>query len=340
MHDMRDARDVVPEMDGQRHSHPGDRAIAALATRQHGVVARYQLISLGLSLDAIDHRLECGRLLPLHRGVYAVGHRRLTRHAVWMAGVLAGGEGARLRGRSAGALWRVLERDGRDVEIQAPRQLRQRAGLSARRGVLPQDERDEHEGIPVTTPARTLLDLAGILDEHQLARACERAEALRLGSPTSLQDLVDRYPRRPGTPAIRRLPEAQRVTPTCTRTELERLLLSFLDAENLPRPLVNERLGDIEPDFRWPEERLIVETDGFETHGTRAAFERDRARDRALTAQGWRVVRITKRQLEAEPASVAAELRVLLNVRSATTAGPAPPRGPRTPAPRSPRAGR
>jgi hypothetical protein len=313
---MGDARDVVPEIDGQRHSHPIDRAIAGLAGRQHGVVARRQLVALGLSLDGIDHRVERGRLLRLHRGVYAVGHRSLTLHGVWMAGVLAGGEGARLRGRSAGALWRVVERDGRDVEIQAPGQLRPRAGLSVRRGLLPADERDEHEGIPVTTPARTLLDLAAVLDEHQLARACERAEALRLGSPTSLQDLVDRYPRRPGTPAIRRLLDAGRIAETDTRSRIERRLLSLLDAENLPRPLVNAPLElpglSIKPDFAWREHRLIVETDGFETHGTRDAFERDRARDRALQLAGYKVIRVTRRQLDSEPDDIAATIRALL----------------------------
>ena len=233
-----------------------------------------------------------------------------------MAAVLAAGPVAVLSHRTAAALWAIRDSSSGNIEVTAPRE-RRRPGVTVHRAVLPPDERDEHEGIPVTTPARTLLDLAAVLDEHQLARACERAEALRLGSPTSLQDLVDRYPRRPGTPAIRRVLEAQRVTPTRTRTELERLLLSFLDAENLPRPLVNERLGDIEPDFRWPEQRLIVETDGFETHGTRAAFERDRARDRALQAAGWRVIRVTRRQLEREPKQIAAALRALLR----------PPRG-------------
>jgi hypothetical protein len=187
-----------------------------------------------------------------------------------------------------------------------------RPGIALQRTPLPPDERDEHEGIPVTTPARTLLDLAAVLDEHQLARACERAEALRLGSPTSLQDLVDRYPRRPGTPSLRRLIEERRIVPTTTANDLERRFLTFLDANGLPRPLVNERVDPFTPDFRWTQQRLIVELDGFETHGSRAAFERDRARDRALTAVGWRVVRITRRQLENDPATLAGELRAML----------------------------
>jgi very-short-patch-repair endonuclease len=312
MHGMRNAPHVVPDIDGQRAPHPGDDAIAALATRQHGVVARHQLVSLGLSLDAIDHRVERGRLLPLHRGVYAVGHRRVTGHGHWLAAVLAAGPGAVLSHRSAGALWGVREWSARDVHVTVPRHRRARPGVIVHEVRLPADERDEHDGIPVTTPARTLLDLAAILDAHQLARACERAEALRLGSPTTLQELLDRHPRRPGTPALKKLIEEGRIVPTTTANDFERRLLTLLDADDLPRPLVNQPLDAIKPDFRWPDRRLIVELDGFETHGTRDAFERDRARDRQLAAQGWRVVRITKRQLDDEPKRIAAELRAIL----------------------------
>jgi predicted transcriptional regulator of viral defense system len=330
MHGMRDARDVLPEIDGQRNARPRDGAIAALAARQHGVVARRQLVALGLSLDAIDHRVECGRLLRLHRGVYAVGHRRVTGRGVSLAAVLAAGDEAVLSHRSAAELWGIRETSRRTIEVTAPRQRRLRPGLRIHRAKLPADEVTVEDGVPVTTPARTLLDLAALLDEHRLARAAERAEALRLTSPTSLKELTERYPRRPGTPNLKRLIEEQRIVPTTTRSELERRFLTFLDANELPRPLVNEREDAYTPDFRWPEHGLIVELDGFETHGTRAAFERDRARDRQLTAQGWRVVRITQRQLANEPDEIAAELRAIL--RSATTAAPAPPRDPRIPA--------
>jgi hypothetical protein len=245
--------------------------------------------------------------------VYAVGHRALSRHGRWMAAVLAAGPAAVLRRRTAAALWRIRDGEPARYEVVAPYDHR-RPWIATQRLVLPSDERDEHEGIPVTTPARTLLDLAAVLDEHQLARAAERAEALRLGSPTSLAELVARYPRRPGTPNLRRLIDEHRIVPTTTRSDLERRFLTFLDANELPRPLVNESLDPHTiPDFRWPEQRLIVELDGFETHGTRQAFERDRARDRQLTAQGWRVVRITRRQLDDEPQRIAAELRALLS---------------------------
>jgi predicted transcriptional regulator of viral defense system len=147
-----------------RRLDPIDAQVAELARRQHGVVERQQLVALGLSLDAIDHRVECGRLLRLHRGVYAVGHRKLTGLGVWMAAVLAAGPGAVLSHRSAGALWGVRAWSGRRVEIAVPRRRRVRDGLVLHETQLPEDERDEHEGIPVTTPARTLLDLAAVLD--------------------------------------------------------------------------------------------------------------------------------------------------------------------------------
>jgi len=307
---MRDATDVHRAIRGERQSRSGDAAIAALAAAQHGVVARPQLAALGLSLDAIDRRVAQGRLHVLHRGVYAVGHRAVTRHGHWMAAVLAGGPDAVLSHRSAAVLWGIRAAGGTRVEIAVPRQRRPRPGIQAHHSSLRADERTVHDGIPVTTPARTLLDLAAVLTQHQLARAAERAEALRLTSPTSLEALAARHRGRPGVPAVRRV--AGTVAPIVTRSELERRFITLLDRERLPRPLVNVPLAGAEADFAWPDPRVVVELDGYETHGTRAAFERDRARDRALQAAGWRVVRITWRQLDDTPRRIAAELSALL----------------------------
>jgi predicted transcriptional regulator of viral defense system len=312
MHGMSEPRDVVPNNSAEHRTLDPGVAMAALARRQHGVVARVQLADLGLGRHAIGQLLKRGRLHAVHRGVYAVGHRRVTRDGAWMAAVLAAGPGAVLSHRSAAALWGIRESNRAKLELTVPRE-RRRPGLTLHRTQLPDDERTVHDGISVTTPARTLLDLAALLDEHSLARAAERAEALRLRSPTTLEELTTRYPKRKGIRNIKRLIEEGRIVPTDTRSRIERRFLSLLDANELPRPLVNEKLDPIRPDFRWTEQRLIVELDGFETHGTRQAFERDRARDRALTAQGWRVVRITKRQLDDEPRRLAAELNVLLN---------------------------
>src|SRR4051812_30859925 len=335
--DMRHASGVEPNNAGELRTRDPGVAMAALAERQYGVVSRRQLVELGLGRHAIERLLKRARLHVVHRSVYAVGHRRLTRDGVRLAAVLAAGPGAVLSHRSAAALWCIRETARLPIELTAPREV-QRPRLAVCRAVLPPDEVTVERGIPVTPPARPLLDLAALLDEHRLARAAERAEALRLASPTSLAELTARYPRRKGTPSVKRLIEEHRIVPTTTASDLERRFLTFLDANELPRPLVNESLDPFTPDFRWPNERLVVDLDGFETHGTRQAFERDRARDRQLTAQGWRVVRITKRQLEQTPDELADELDAML--RSATTAAPGPPPGPRTPAPRSRRAAR
>jgi uncharacterized protein DUF559/putative AbiEi antitoxin of type IV toxin-antitoxin system len=336
---MTNATDVEPNYPAERQS--GDPAVvmAELAARQHGVVAGAQLAELGLGRHYIARQVERGRLHAVHRAVYAVGHPRITREGAWMAAVLAGGEGAALGIRSGGALWTIRARSARDIDVLTPRQRRSRLGLRLHHVPLRPDEITVHRAIPVTTPARTLLDLAAILDPHTLARAVERAEALRLTSPTSLAALVARYPRRAGVAALKAILASGSIAgATLTRSELEDRFLTLIDAENLPRPLVNAPRGTNELDFTWRTQRLVVEVDGFETHGTRAAFERDRARDRALLAAGWRVARITWRQLHDEPEQIANELRALL--RSATTAAPAPPPGPRTRAPRSRRAAR
>jgi predicted transcriptional regulator of viral defense system len=311
MHDMAQATGVHPNSAGESRSVDPAIAMAGLAGRQHGVVARAQLSELGLGRHAIDHMLTRGRLHLVHRGVNAVGHRNLTRHGARMAAVLAAGPGAVLSHRSAAALWGIRESARRTIELTAPREVC-RPHLRVCDSALPADECDTHHGIPVTTAARTLLDLAGLLDEHHLARAAERAEALRLTSPTTLEELTRRYPRSKGVGNVKRLIEHHRIVETDTRSPLERQFLTLLDANDLPRPLVNQPENAITPDFRWTEQRLIVELDGFETHGTREAFERDRARDRALLAAGWRVARVTKRQLEQSPHELAAELRAML----------------------------
>lgn len=293
-----------------------DGAIAALAERQHGVVARAQLVDLGLGRRAIGHRLECGRLHAVHRGVYAVGHRVLTREGRWTAAVLAAGAGAVLSHRSAAALWGIRPGAGR-IEVTAPRALRSRAGLRLHHTRLAEDEVTAVRGIPVTTPARTLLDLAAVVGAQQLERAVNEAEVLRLGDAVALAELVRRHGGRRGAGALRRILEAGQVGALITRSELEDRFLGFLDAFGLPRPEVNATLpvsgGPVEADCVWRGPRLVVELDGYATHAPRHAFERDRARDRALLAAGWRVARVTWRQLAADPRALAAELRALLS---------------------------
>jgi hypothetical protein len=284
---MAEAFALEHHIDGECSTHPVDAAIAAIAARQHGVIARIQLIRLGLGRGAIELRVRRGRLHIIHRGVYAVGYARLTVHGRWMAAVLASGEETRLTFRSAGMLWGVRRTERGLIEVTSPHRGRGRPGIQRHRAVLLPDEVTVHHGIPTTTVPRTLLDLATVLNPTQLARAVNEAEVQRLHDPLSLNALLERYPRRPGVPALRALlgqPLAM------TRGELEKRFREFLIKAGLPLPETNAHVQVegvwYEVDCLWREHGLVVELDGREVHGTGAAFETDRARDRILQAAG------------------------------------------------------
>jgi len=318
MRRMRIEAHVRAEIATKRAPRGVERAIAALAARQHGVVSAAQLRALGLGAAAVKHRIGAGRLQPLHRGVYAVGHRALRRQAWWMAAVLAAGEGAVLSYRSAAALWGIRETGRARIEVSVPRHRRSTARLELHQIVLAADEVTIERGIPVTTPARTLFDLATVVGQDELEHAFNEAEFRRLTSPTSLDALLARHPRRRGTRSVTRLLENhERNGETVTRSRLERRLLALVDQHKLPRPQINRIGPEGELDARWPEQRLVVECDGFAAHGTRKAFEEDRARDRALQVAGWRVVRITWRQLTDDADVIARQLAALLGGRAA-----------------------
>jgi very-short-patch-repair endonuclease len=226
-----------------------------------------------------------------------------------MAAVLAAGPGAVLSHRSAAALWAIRPTARTGIEVTVRTKRRSANDLQIHAAVLSADEITVYDGIPVTTPARTLVDLAAVLHPDQLQKAINEAEILRLPYPD-----VSRYKGRRGMTHLRRP-----VEPARTRSELEAGFLAFLNAQGLPKPLVNRPLNGKEPDFRWPHHKLIAELDGFATHGTRQSFEADRARDRRLQAAGWRVVRITYRQLHEQPGALAEDLGALLPRLSAST---------------------
>jgi very-short-patch-repair endonuclease len=295
-----------------KSSSRGEEAIAALAERQHGLVARAQLLALGLGADAIKHRVAVGRLRPVRRGVYAVGHRALRSEAPWTAAVLACGPDAVLAGRSAAELWRLRHTSRPVIEVISPRRI-DLPSIAARRVVLATDEITIERGIPVTTPARTLFDLATVVSPDQLEAAFQEAEVQRLTSPTSLDALLARYRGHRGTQAVRRVLAQHRAIGASIPTSLlERRLRALLAAYDLPRPEINHRSDHGELDAIWHEHRLIVECDGFATHGTRRAFEADRARDRELVVAGWRVVRVTWWQLRDDPDTIARQIAALL----------------------------
>jgi hypothetical protein len=302
-------------MDEQRAPPPADRRIVRLAAAQHGVVSRAQLEAAGVARGAIERRLALGRLHRVHRGVYAVGHPLLSRAGRWMAAVLACGPGAVLSHQSAAALWGI--RPARHVPIEVT--CRSRAGRRPRKGIivhrtrrLAAGEVTRREAIPVTTPARTLLDLAEVVPRRALERAIDEAERLRLFDLRAVRAVLHSNGGRRGAALLGSVLEEHHIGSTLTRSELEERFLALCRAHNVPVPEVNEPIGPYEVDFLWRAGRLIAETDGRESHGTRAAFEHDRARDARLTVAGYRVVRFTYRQVLREPKVVASVVRSLL----------------------------
>lgn len=241
-----------------------------------------------------------------------------------MAAVLAGGPEVVLSHRSAAVLWGLLTARYERVEVTSPRSARSRGWIERHHARLCTDEITRRRGIPVTTVSRTLLDLAVVVPADALERAMRESEVLRLPHRPALNLLLARHPGRRGSRAIETcLRRLERLPAGVTRSSLEDVFVSFLDRAGLPQPERNVRFnvggGRIEADCLWRKQQLIVELDGHAAHGTRAAFESDRERDRLLQAAGWKVVRITWRQLHDEPAATVVDLRRLLEVNSADT---------------------
>jgi very-short-patch-repair endonuclease len=304
-------------MRDQRQSRGVDARIAEIGGGQHGLISREQLMALGLGKDAIQRRLRSGRLLRIHRSVYAVGHRNRSRETVWMAAVLAGGEGTVLSNRPAGAAWAICSSAGR-VEVTVPRQKRPHPRILFHHSVLPADERTTLNGIPITTVPRTLLDLAATLDERQLERAINEAEIKRLWDELSLHDLLHRYRGRAGITVVRAALRKRSEGATLTKSDLEELFIRFADAARLPRPETNTHVEGIEVDCVWRAQRVVIEVDSWEIHRTRAAFERDREKSRILQAAGWRCVPVTYLQLVHGSEEVARDVRRLLGLATLT----------------------
>jgi very-short-patch-repair endonuclease len=269
---------------GDAEAHP----IVELAARQHGIVTTAQLLDAGVGRRSIARRVARGWLVPLYRGVYQVGPVA-ARHGAEMAAVLAIGEDAALSHQSAAAMWGFGRRD-RVVHVTVARRgRRSRPGIQVHQSLSLNAA--VHQGLPITTPARTLRDLRTVLPRADLERAEEQAHILGLVIPD-------------GAPE-----------PAFTRSEAERRLKALCKAAGLPLPKTNAIVAGWEVDAYWPAHRVIVEVDGWTYHRTRQAFERDRRKDAALTAAGQRVVRITWRRLTAEPISLSAQFGALLAVR-------------------------
>jgi very-short-patch-repair endonuclease len=279
-----------------------DARIAALAATQHGVVTRTQLAAAGIDGCALDRRVRRGLLRPVHRGVFAVGPT-VGRRAREMAAVLACGAGAVAADRTAGALLRLtpVQRLAEPVSvIVGKRRVGRRPGILARQLVLAPGETTTVDGVPVTTPARTLLDLAALLTAEELERALAVAEREKRLTRVELEALITRHPRHRGTRALRSFLDLGH-EPAFDRSMAERRMLDLIQRAQLPRPATNVRIHGLEVDLWWKPQRLVAEIDGFAFHSARSAFERDRDRDQILAAAGIVVVRITWWQLTREP---------------------------------------
>jgi predicted transcriptional regulator of viral defense system len=291
----------------------------AKAAAQHGAVARRQLRELGFTRHEIDGMVNRGWLHAVHRGVYAVGRRSLSRKARWMAAVLAGGPGALLSHRSAADLHGIRRTSQTRIEITvASDRGRGIEGVRTHLSRLVEShDRTVVNAIPCTSVALTLLDIAAVTTRRQTERACDEAEVQCLVDLQDLQELLERSRGRRGAATLRAVLHEHAIGTTLTRSALEELTLALCRRAQLPAPAVNADVAGASGrvysvDFLWPAHRVVLETDGHAYHRTRSAIERDRRKEADLVTAGLRVLRSTRRQVEREPHRIGRMLRVAL----------------------------
>jgi very-short-patch-repair endonuclease len=276
-----------------------DRKIAAVAKRQHGVIALRQLLALGVGAALVRRWVANGRLHPIHRGVYAVGHPVVAPKGRLLAAVLACGPATFISHRTAAQLWGLLDDSRAVIDVVAAANRRSRKGIAFHRvRQLHPDDCAEIDHIPVTSVARTLLDIAPVIPVRRLTYALEQAEKEALFDMVAIEAVMGRCHGHNGLGRLRQAiteiePEAQ-----YTHKGLERLFVAFCRRYELEQPAMNAVVEGFTVDALWPTQKLIVELDSWEHHKGRRAFEEDRRRDLVLTAAGYRILRVTKRRLE------------------------------------------
>ena len=291
------------------------RALAGLAKSQYGIVTSGQLREMGFSTSAIGRAAGAGRLHRVHRGVYAVGHPAVGRHGRCLAGVLACGEGAALSHGAAGWLWGLFARCSQTVDVTVPRRGKRRHGIRLHHApALGSRDRDETERIPVTSLPRTLLDLAATGPSRRLTNAVDKAKRMdRLDLP-AIDELLARQAGAAGSRALRKALDLYRA-PVFDRARSELLFLDLVRQAGLSAPALNTWVDGWEIDAYWEAERFAVEVDGWASHGSRTAFEKDRVRIEDLKLAGIDAIRISARRIERSPAEVGARLAKLLERR-------------------------
>ena len=290
---------------------PLDARIAAAALDRHAVLSAAELDALGVTRDQQRYRARRGRLHRLYPGVYAVGHMLLTPRGRWRAAVLACGPEAVLSHRSAAAFWGIRQTGRRDIDVTTPRRSREgHAGIDLHR-VRSLDPRDATvvDHIRITTVARTLVDLADVLDDTALEKAINESEIGRLLDVGAITDAVGRAN---GRRRARRLLDLLGDPAPPLQSELERRFFELCRTAGVPLPQTQVPIGPYVVDFFWPEHRVVVETDGARVHNTRRAFERDRIKAADLAVLGLTLVPVTWRRMMREPTKVEQTLRALL----------------------------
>jgi very-short-patch-repair endonuclease len=285
----------------------GQPAVAWLAAQQLSVASRSQLYAAGLDRGAIAHRLQTGSLHRRHRGVYLIGSPIAPPGALELAALFACGAAGVISHRSAAALWGLVPTRPAVVDVTVvARNRRSRAGINIHR-VAQLDGRDRRvrNGIRLTAPARTVIDFAADAEDDELEAAVSEARALRLIRDGELEAALDRAGIRAGVARMRWLLSVEG-DQGYTKSKAERVMRKLARDAGLTQALCNAPLHGYDVDFLWPEQRLVVEVDGYQFHGHRSAFERDRRKDQVLIAAGYRVVRVTWLQLVHEPMRVAA----------------------------------
>lgn len=281
-----------------------------LASGQHGLVTREQLLAAGLTSASIERLVRSGSLLREHRGVYRVGHRAPSLEATYLAAVLACGDGALLSGRAAAHLYGLLQSSAppapevvarTERHIEGVRVVRSRCSLAC--------DAFRFRGIPVTSVARTIVDLAADLSLDDLARSCHEAGVRYRTTPADVEAVLARRPTAPGAGNLRRV---LRGDAAVTLSALERRFLRLLRGDGLPLPQTNRIAGSKRVDCRWPEHRITVELDSFRYHASRHAWEQDRLRDREARGRGDQIIRYTYGDVYERPAQVLRELRSVL----------------------------
>jgi len=300
---------------GMRRDEGTHHRLAHLAERQHGVVSREQMRKLGYSDSAVDRATRAGRLHRIHRGVYAVGHVRLSPHGHCHAALLACGRRAMLSHDSAAWLWGLQATLASTVDVAIPARGHHKRGIRVH--YLPRlvaEDIATSEGLPTTSASRTLLDRATSATHKAVERDLDRAERLGLLELAAIDELLMRAGKHPGIAKLRAGAELHR-DPAYTRSWLERRFLQLVRKSGLPIPSTNVFIAGFELDMYWERERFAVELDGYAFHSSRKSFESDRRRQEELKLAGIEMVRFTAQRVIDGPREVAGRLSRLLTNR-------------------------